>query len=239
VASNFAQAKRGRIRVGSSSNLSANFVPELLQRLQRESPLVRVDVRQLSAAEQIRTLNTAEIDIGLATLPISDPSLIIRRILTDPLVLMAQRESEFANRAFVGLRDLAEQRFIMCPRYRRAGFHEVVIEHAAKAGFRPRIAHEIDAPSTAIALVERGLGVALVPRSEAWPLSDRVRCVPIGNPAIFIEIAAIWRRENISPLVRCFVDCAAQLGREMETTRSANYAAGSGVACSRSSNATP
>jgi DNA-binding transcriptional LysR family regulator len=59
-----------------------------------------------------------------------------------------------------------------------------------------------------------------VPRSEEWPISDRVRCVPIGNLAVFIDIAAIWRRENMSPLVRCFVDCAAQLGREMEAKRS-------------------
>jgi DNA-binding MarR family transcriptional regulator len=44
-ASNFARAKRGRIRAASSGNLSAKFIPELLQRLQRESPLVRVDVR--------------------------------------------------------------------------------------------------------------------------------------------------------------------------------------------------
>jgi DNA-binding transcriptional LysR family regulator len=219
-ASNFARAKRGRIRAASSGNLSAKFIPELLQRLQRESPLVRVDVRQLSAAEQIRTLHAAEIDVGLATLPINDPSLIVRRILSEPLVLMVRSESEFANRASVRLRDLAEERFIICPRYRRTGFHEVVIEHAAKAGFRPRIAHEIDAPSTAVALVERGLGVAVVPRSEAWPISDRVRCLPISDPAVFIEIAAIWRRENMSPLVRCFVDCAAQLGREMEAKRS-------------------
>jgi DNA-binding transcriptional LysR family regulator len=65
-----------------------------------------------------------------------------------------------------------------------------------------------------IALVERGLGVAVVPRFEAWPISDRVRCVRIGNPAVFIEIAAIWRRENMSPLVRRFIDCAVQLGRD-------------------------
>ena len=219
-ATNFARAKRGRIRVGSSGNLSSDFIPELLQRLYQESPLVRIDVRELSVAEQIRTLHAAEIDVGLATLPINDPSLIVRRIFSEPLVLIVQSESEFADRAFIRLRDLAEQRFIICPRYRRAGFHEVVIEHATKAGFRPRIANEVDAPSTAVALVERGLGVALVPRSESGPASDRVRSIPIGDPAVFIEIGAVWRRENMSPVVRWFIDCAVRLGRELVTRRS-------------------
>jgi DNA-binding transcriptional LysR family regulator len=219
-ATSFARAKRGRVRVGSSGNLATGFIPELLERLHQEAPLVRIDVRELSAAEQIRTLHAAEIDIGLATLPIADPSLIVRRIFSEPLVLVVQKESEFAARASVRLQDLAEQRFIICPRYRRTGFHEVVIEHAAKAGFRPRIAHEVDAPSTSVALVERGLGVAVVPDSESLRVSDRVRCIPIGNPAIFIEIGAVWRRENMSPVVRWFIDCAVQLGREMAAKRS-------------------
>ena len=219
-ATNFAYAKRGRIRVGCSANLSAHFIPDLLERLHGESPLVRIDVRELSAAEQIRTLHAAEIDIGLTTLPISEPSLLVRPIFNEPLVLMVQGQSELANRASVRLRDLAKQRFIICPRYRRTGFHEIIIEHAAKAGFRPRIANEVDAPSTAIALVKRGLGIALVPHSESWSIADGVRCIPIGNPAVFIEIGAIWRRENMSPVLRWFIDCAVQLGREIAAKRS-------------------
>ena len=219
-ATNFARAKRGRIRVGSSANLSSDFIPELLHQLHQESPLVRIDVRGLSVAEQIRTLHAAEIDVGLATLPINDPSLIVRRIFSEPLVLMVQRESEFAQKTFISVRELAKEQFIICPRYRRAGFHEVIIELAGKVGFRPRIASEIDAPSTTLALVERGLGVALVPQSESLTASDRVRCIPISHPALFIDIGAVWRRENMSPVLRWFIDCAVRMGREIAAKRS-------------------
>jgi DNA-binding transcriptional LysR family regulator len=219
-ATNFARAKRGKLRLGSSSNLSSEFIPELLQRLHRESPLVRIDVRELSVAEQIRTLHAAEIDIGLATLPINDPSLIVRRVLSEPLVLMVPAESEFASRTSVRFGELTKERFIMCPRYRHTGFHEVIVELAAKAGFRPRIASEVDAKTASVALVERGLGVALVLQSETSTASDRVRCIPITNPAVFIDIGAVWRRENMSPVVRWFIDCAVQLGREMAAKRS-------------------
>jgi DNA-binding transcriptional LysR family regulator len=222
---NFAQAKRGRIRVGSSGNLSSDFIPDLLHQLHQESPLVRIDVRELSVAEQIRTLHAAEIDVGLATLPINDPSLIVRRIFSEPIVVMVQSESEFAQRTSIRVRELAKEQFIICPRYRRAGFHEVIIELAGKAGFRPRIASEVDAPSTAMALVERGLGVALVPHSESLTSSERVRCVPITDPAFLIDIGAVWRRENMSPLVRWFIDSAVQMGREIAAKRSPKLAA--------------
>ena len=186
---------------------------------------MRIDVRALSVAEQIRTLHAAEIDVGLATLPINDPSLIVRRIFSEPLVLMVQSDSELALRTSIRLRELAKERFIICPRYRRAGFHEVIIELTAKVGFRPRIASEVDAPSTALGLVERGLGVALVPQSESPTASERVRCIPISNPALFIDIGAVWRRENMSPVVRWFIDCAVRMGREIEAKRSAKLVA--------------
>jgi DNA-binding transcriptional LysR family regulator len=211
-ATNFARAKRGKLRLGSSSNLSSEFIPELLQRLHRESPLVRIDVRELSVAEQIRTLHAAEIDIGLATLPINDPSLIVRRVLSEPLVLMVPAESEFASRTSVRFGELTKERFIMCPRYRHTGFHEVIVELAAKAGFRPRIASEVDAKTASVALVERGLGVALVLQSETSTASDRVRCIPITNPALFIDIGAVWRRENMSPVVRCVYRLRSSIG---------------------------
>jgi DNA-binding transcriptional LysR family regulator len=217
---NFDRAKRGRIRIGSCNILSANFIPALLQRLHQESPQVRIDVRELSTAEQIRTLHTAEIDVGLATLPINDPSLIVRGILSDPLVVMVQSGSELAARESIRLRDLAQEPFIVCPRYRRAGYHELIIEHAAKAGFRPLIANEVDAISTSVALVERGLGVKLVPQSEAWADSDRVRFIPIANPPLFIEIGLVWRREKMSPVVRWFIDRAVEIGRETAAKRS-------------------
>lgn len=219
-ATNFAQAKRGRVRVGACGSLSANFIPGLLRRLLQESPLVRIDVRELSTAEQIRTLNASEIEVGLAILPINDPSLIVHRIFSEPLVLMAQSGSELAKRATVRFRDLAEQRFIICPRYRQMGYHEFIIEQAAKAGFRPRIANEVDATSTSVALVERGLGVKLVPHSERWLESNRIRCIPIDNPPVFIEIGAIWRRDKMSPMVRWFIDRAVESGREISAKQS-------------------
>jgi DNA-binding transcriptional LysR family regulator len=71
-----------------------------------------------------------------------------------------------------------------------------------------------------MALVERGLGVALVPQSESMTASKRVRCIPISHPAFFIDIGAVWRRENMSPVVRWFIDCAVQMGREVAAKRS-------------------
>jgi len=221
----FARANRGRIRIGVSNNLSYRFTPALLERLHQDSPQLRIDVRELSTAEQVRTLHSSEIDIGLAILPVTDPSLIVRRIFREPLVAMVSAKSKFAHRAFIRLKDLADEEFIVCPRYRQSGFHELTMGLADKAGFRLRIAREIDAKQTALALVERGLGISLSPESASVLENDRLRSIPIRDPEIVVETGLIWRRENMSPLIRRFIDFAVHLGRQIEANRSAKLVA--------------
>ena len=221
----FARATRGRLRIGSSSNLSPRFTPALLERLHQASSQVRIDVRELSTAEQVRTLHSSEIDIGLAVLPTTDPSLIVRRIYREPLLAMVNSKSKFARRAFVRLEDLAEEDFIVCPRYRQSGFYELVMELTAKVGFRPRVAREVDAKETALALVAGGHGVSLVAESAAALGSDRVSYVPLRDPEILVEVGLIWRGENMSPLMRRFIEYAVLLGQEIEAERAAKLVA--------------
>ena len=221
----FARATRGRLRIGSSSNLSYRFTPALLERLHQASSQVRIDVRELSTAEQVRTLHSSEIDIGLAVLPTTDPSLIVRRIYREPLLAMVNSKSKFARRAFVRLEDLAEEDFIVCPRYRQSGFYELVMDLTAKVGFRPRVAREVDAKETALALVGGGHGVSLVAESAAAVGSDRVSYVPLRDPEILVEVGLIWRRENMSPLMRRFIEYAVLLGQEIKAERAAKLVA--------------
>ncbi len=223
----FARATRGRLRIGSSSNLSHRFTPALLERLHQASPQVRIDVRELSTAEQVRTLHSSEIDIGLAVLPTTDPSLIVRRIYREPLVAMVDSKSKFGLRPFVRLEDLAEEDFIVCPRLppERIPADLVMDAYTAKVGFRPRVAREVDAQDTAMALVGGGLGVSLMPASSSAGGNDRVKFLPLRDPEILVEVGLIWRREDMSPLMRRFIEYAVLLGQEIEAERAAKLVA--------------
>jgi DNA-binding transcriptional LysR family regulator len=221
----FVRAARGRLRIGSCSDLSYRFTPALLERLYQASPQARIDVRELSTAEQVRTLHSSEIDIGLAVLPITDPSLIVRRIFREPLLIMVDSRSKFSHRPFVRLQDLEEEDFIVCPRYRQSGFHELVMGLTAKVGFRPRVAREVDAKDTVTALVAGGLGVSLVAESASAGEDGRVKFLPLREPEVLVDIGLIWRRENMSPLMRRLIQYAVLMGQEIEAERAAKLVA--------------
>ena len=221
----FARATRGRLRIGACGNLSYRFIPALMERFHQAAPQARIDIRELATAEQVRTLHLSEIDIGLAILPTTDLSLIVRPIYREPLVAMVNAKSKFADRAFVRLEDLAEEDFIVCPRYRQSGFYELVMELTAKVGFRPSVALEVDGKETARALVGAGHGVSLVVESAATAGSDRVRSVPLRDPEILVDIGLIWKQENMSPLLQRFIEYAVLLGQEIEAERAAKLVA--------------
>jgi DNA-binding transcriptional LysR family regulator len=83
----------------------------------------------------------------------------------------------------------------------------------------------VDAKETALALVGGGHGVSLVAKSAAAGVSDRVKFIPLRDPEILVEVGLIWRRENMSPLMRRFIEYAVLLGQEIEAERSAKLVA--------------
>jgi DNA-binding transcriptional LysR family regulator len=83
----------------------------------------------------------------------------------------------------------------------------------------------VDAKETALALVGGGHGVSLVAKSAAAGVSDRVKFIPLRDPEILVEVGLIWRRENMSPLMRRFIEYAVLLGQEIEAERAAKLVA--------------
>jgi DNA-binding transcriptional LysR family regulator len=138
---------------------------------------------------------------------------------------MVDSRSKFSHRPFVRLQDLEEEDFIVCARYRQSGFHELVMGLTAKVGFRPRVAREVDAKDTVTALVAGGLGVSLVAESASAGEDGRVKFLPLREPEVLVDIGLIWRRENMSPLMRRLIQYAVLMGQEIEAERAAKLVA--------------
>jgi DNA-binding transcriptional LysR family regulator len=74
------------------------------------------------------------------------------------------------------------------------------MEACRKAGFEPRIACESGELETVRALVAAGLGLAIVPQLAALNLPKTLRAVPLREPRLQREIAAVWRKgAELSP----------------------------------------
>ncbi|MFD5974037.1 LysR family transcriptional regulator [Streptomyces bacillaris] len=154
------------VRVGAfSTAVPALVVPavRLLRAEERPGPDVRV--REAEAAQAYELLTAGEVDLALslaAHAPTArDPRFSLFPLLADPLDVALPAAHPLAGAPALRLADLAADRWI----FGGSGpWSEITTAACEAAGFVPEQAHSAAGWTAILALVEAGMGIALVPR---------------------------------------------------------------------------
>ncbi len=111
---------------------------------------------------------------------------------------------------FGNLAELAHEPFIMYSATDGAGLHASAMMACESAGFVPNVAQEATQVPTVLALVESGLGVALVPEVMRGYRSPKVVYPEIPDTATpETTLALAWIAGNESPAAQRFIEWAA------------------------------
>ncbi|WP_324793645.1 LysR family transcriptional regulator [Streptomyces cyaneofuscatus] len=162
----YLRGEAGEVRVGAfSTAVPALVVPavRLLRAEDRPGPDVRV--REAEAAEAYELLTAGEVDLALslaAHAPTArDPRFSLFPLLADPLDVALPAGHPLADATALRLADLAADRWI----FGGSGpWSEITTAACEAAGFVPEQAHSAAGWTAILALVEAGMGIALVPR---------------------------------------------------------------------------
>jgi LysR family transcriptional activator of glutamate synthase operon len=201
----------GRVSIGAIQALGPLDLPLLLARFHELHPGVELAVREepsetLTAMVQEGTLDLAFLSAGQHA---ARGPLAMRRLATEELVALVPAGHRLASRKRLRLADLGDEQFIG---YREgATIRQLLISAAAEAGFQPRLAFESNEVPRIRALVARGLGVAVLPRSEGHPGDDRIAVIPLRSPALRRDVTLVWRAgRRHSPAAAAFLELAQQ-----------------------------
>ncbi len=162
----YLRGEAGEVRVGAfSTAVPALVVPavRLLRAEERPGPDVRV--REAEAAQAFELLNAGEVDLALslaAHAPTArDPRFSLFPLLADPLDVALPAAHPLAGAPALRIADLAADRWI----FGGSGpWSEITTAACEAAGFVPEQAHSAAGWTAILALVEAGMGIALVPR---------------------------------------------------------------------------
>jgi DNA-binding transcriptional LysR family regulator len=149
--------------------------------------------------------------LDLAFLSLGDQaapaSLELRKLATEELVALLPAAHRLAARKRLRLAELAGEQFIG---YREgATIRQLLLSAAGAAGFQPRFAFETNEVPRIRALVARGLGVAILPRSESAPGADPIAVVPVRGPTLRRDVTLAWLSTRAhSPAAAAFLDLA-------------------------------
>jgi DNA-binding transcriptional LysR family regulator len=101
----------------------------------------------------------------------------------DVLVAAIPRTHRLASQQTLSLADLAGETFVMYDSLQAEGMRSVCMMACQRAGFVPRVAQEAIQVKTVLALVESGLGIALVPSMTQQVAGEDVVCRPLAELA--------------------------------------------------------
>jgi DNA-binding transcriptional LysR family regulator len=201
--------RAGRLTIGATSTLGPIDLSLLLATYNGRYPGVDLTVREGPSGELARMVRDDEVDV--AFLSITDQmdrdELSLHPLIEEELVAVLPPRHRLAGRTEIAVADLAGERFVSFRENTR--LRELLESAAEGAGFRPQIAFESDAVGRLRSLVAHGLGVALLPRSDAVPGSTDVAVVRLTDPAPTRDVTLAWRSgRRLSPAAQAFADLA-------------------------------
>jgi DNA-binding transcriptional LysR family regulator len=160
----------GEVRVGAFSTAVPALVVPAVTALRATHPGIAVRVREAEAQEAYELLAAGDVDLALslaAQAPTAtDPRFTRVPLLADPLDVALPGDHPLARADGLRLADLAAEPWI----FGGSGpWSDITRAACETAGFRPHQAHSAAGWTAILAMVEAGMGVALVPRMAAVP----------------------------------------------------------------------
>ena len=131
--------------------------------------------------------------------------LELQELAAEPLVVALPAAHRLAGRARLTIGDLREEELIAFSE--GATIRRAVRRIAREAGFEPRIAFETREVARMRALVAAGLGVAILPRSDAQAPGPPVRIAALRPPTLTHRISLCWRHgKRHAPAARALLE---------------------------------
>jgi DNA-binding transcriptional LysR family regulator len=190
----------GTMTIGFTAVSVHGYVQSFLRRVGERLPHVDLVLRELVTADQLEALAAGDIDLGFLRPPVTRSGLECRVVHSERLLLAVPAGDPLAHSRPADVTALHGRELVMYSPVESRYFYDLLLEMTARAGARPRYVQYVSQVHTILALVQAGLGLAVVPESAAALHPDGVAFVPLADgcsPAV--ELAAAWRTDVDNP----------------------------------------
>lgn len=164
LAQDASQGTGGSLRVGFVGSAIYRVLPLLVPAFRTEYPGVELVLRESISSRIVESLAEEGLDVGIVRTPLLQSNAAnLLTLQRDPFLLALPRNHALALKSDLVVRDVAREPFVMYSAADASGLHGAAMALCQSAGFVPVVAQEASQVPTVLALVESGLGVALVP----------------------------------------------------------------------------
>jgi DNA-binding transcriptional LysR family regulator len=193
------QLVAGTLTVAAFPTAARTVMPSVMTALSEVHPGLRLTLRDLEADESLAALRMDEVDVALVDTYRELPSpgmftgLEVHEFLHDPIYVALPRED--GGRATIPLAELSDAFWILDTE--RSQFFEMTLRACRASGFEPHVRSNCKDFAVIEALVQAGLGVALLPGLAVSGATSTASLHGV-DPPLWRSLCAVIRRERAS-----------------------------------------
>lgn len=215
-----AAGQKAQVAIAAFATALVALVAPVAGRLRAESPGIELTVAEAEAPEAFDALARHDLDLVVAmeapgAPSRDDPRIARRELMRDRLDVVLPAGHPLSGAPSLRLADLAGEPWVAplegwsCER--------VVLGACQAGGFTPRVAHRSTDWTAVVALVEAGLGVALVPHLARSAPGSGVVVRPLAGVPPCRHLFVAWRRgAEAAPALQAVIDRLGERARMLE-----------------------
>ncbi|SDI27710.1 LysR substrate-binding domain-containing protein [Alteribacillus bidgolensis] len=190
----------GVIRIGTFPSVAAYLLPSILEKFQSEYPKIQVEFYEGGYNELKQMVSSNIIDVSFLTNNDAE-NLDFIPLFDDHLHVILPSAHPFTNKKKISIQEIASHPIIMP----KAGCDELIKELFKKANLKPNVYCEIADNQTIIAMVQKNLGISIVPEIVMHG-NNNLNSIELKEESFRTIGLALPNLNDVSPAVAAFIE---------------------------------
>ncbi len=190
--------ERGTLRIAHPDSISASIMPDILASIYKTFPHLQIELMQVLYENQQDFLKNYTIDLAITRDVNRLPGIQSKKIHTDHLALVVPEDHPYRSLEDLDPKSLSLQKFILPTIDEGSSYGAIIQQFFVSLDFVPNVYLYSEFGSTIIAMVQKRLGIAILPDSFLYHERQGLRFIPLPFQS---DLYLNWRAEEHHPVL--------------------------------------
>jgi DNA-binding transcriptional LysR family regulator len=191
----------GTIHIGTFTSVAVHWLPSIIKDFQQDYPHIEIRLAEGDYREIEDWIAEGRIDCGFLSLPTWDV-FDAMPLHQDPMLVLLPMEHPLSSQASIRLSQIENEPFIMPSK----GSDDDVNRVLERASTKPDIKYTVGDDYAIMAMVEKGLGISILPELVLRGQRRNIRLVELQEPYFRSLGIAVSSMREMSPATKRFLN---------------------------------
>lgn len=191
----------GIVRIGTFSSVSSSWLPDLIKNFKEIYPSVKFELQQGQYTSIAQLIKEGSVDFGFVN-PDAVTNLHIIPLKRDEMLAVLPYNHQLTNHEKITLKELSQEPFILLDE----GQLSVPLKFFEQNDLHPNIQYTVYDDYTIMSMVEKGLGIAILPESILNKMNYNIVKKKIYPPIVRTIGIAFKDKKTLPIASRYFID---------------------------------